>query len=376
MKKLAALIFSAALSVCLLTADIYAEARSVILADTVTGEVLKAENENERLPIASVTKIMTLLIAAEELAAGNISLSDTVPVSAYASGMTGSVIWLEPNEQMSLHDLLKSIVISSANDSCVAVAEYISGSEEKFVARMNSRAAELGMTSTHFENCVGYDSENHYSTAADVAVMAAELRKHSVYDEFLLTRLDSVRTGTERETQLLNTNKLINSYNGMTGLKTGTTDGAGYCFAGTARRGEMELVAVVLGCGSDEERFEKARELLDYGFENYCLFTPSFPAEALGEIKVVRGVKESVQVGYNVVSPCIIPKGSQSRVEYYYSVSDRVKAPVGHGDTLGTAAAVLGEKVIARSDIVAAEAVEEMTFIKICSLIIERLFSI
>ena len=183
---------AAALSALLLTVSVSAEARAVVLAEAETGTILYSENPDEKMPMASVTKIMTLLLAAEQIEAGKLSFEDIIPASAYASGMTGSVIWLEPNEQMSAGELLKSVVIASANDSCVAVAEYIAGSEEKFVALMNARAAELGMTNTHFVNCVGYDAENHINTAADVAKMAAELRRLDCYDEFLATRLDSV----------------------------------------------------------------------------------------------------------------------------------------------------------------------------------------
>lgn len=372
--KFSAYITAAALSALLLTTGVSAEAKAVVLAERETGAVLYSENADERLPMASVTKIMTLLLAAEQIEAGRLSFEDMIPTSAYASGMTGSVIWLEPNEQMSAGELLKSVVIASANDSCVALAEYITGSEEKFVALMNARAAELGMTNTHFVNCVGYDAENHYTTAADVAKMAAELRRHDCYDTFLSTRLDSVRTGTERETQLLNTNKLMTKYNGMTGLKTGTTDGAGYCFAGTAKRGDMELIAVVLGCDDTDERFTRAAELLDYGFDNYCLFTPSFDMERLADIPVKNGVKRAVSVAFGSSMPCVIPKGTQSQVEYFYSVSDVAAAPIAVGDTLGTVTAVLDGKVIIRAELTAAENVEEMTFFKSLSLLLGALF--
>lgn len=374
--KFSAVIASATLSALMLCSAVSADARAAVLAEAATGELLCGENVDERLPIASITKIMTLLLAAERLEAGKLSFEDMIPVSEYASGMTGSVIWLEPNEQISAGELLKSVVIASANDSCVALAEYIAGSEEKFTALMNSRAAELGMSNTHFTNCVGYDAEEHYSTAADIAIMAAELRKHDCYDEFLTTRLDSVRTGTARETQLLNTNKLITSYNGITGLKTGTTDDAGYCLVGTARRGDMELIAVVLGCDDGDDRFDSVRELLDYGFEGYCLFTPQFDETLLADIPVKRGTKQAVGVRYSGIAPCVIPKGKQSSVEYFYSISDIAAAPIAVGDTLGTATAVLGEKIILRAEITAAEESEEMTLAKSIELVFRALFGL
>ena len=237
-------------------------AKAVILTERETGQVLYEYNADARLPIASVTKIMTLLIAAEEISEGRLSFDETAVCSAYAGSMDGSVIWLTEGEEMSVGDIIKSVVIASANDACVMLAEHIEGSETAFVERMNKTAAELKMTNTNFVNCVGYDHENHYSSARDISVMAAELRKYDFFDEFLMTRLDSVRTGTKTETQLLNTNKLITSYNGITGLKTGTTDGAGCCLCATAKRGNMSLIGVVLGCESDEKRFEEAEKLL------------------------------------------------------------------------------------------------------------------
>lgn len=261
-------------------------AEAAILTDKETGTVLYEKNADEKLPMASVTKIMTLLIAAEEIKSGGLSFSDTAVCSDYAGSMDGSVIWLEAGENMEIGDLVKSVVIASANDACVMLAEHIAGSETEFVSRMNARAKELGMTNTSFKNCVGYDDPDHYTTARDVSIMAAELRKYSCYDDFLLTRLDSVRTGTKAETQLLNTNKLINHYSGLTGLKTGTTDNAGYCFCGTAKRGGMELIAVVLGCGGDEERFSEAERLLDHGFNDFEAVSLRPDTAQLLEVKV------------------------------------------------------------------------------------------
>ena len=290
-------------------------AKAAVLVESSTGRALCGLNENTRLPIASITKIMTLLIAAEEIDAGKLSFSDTAVCSAHANSMDGSVIWLETGEEMSVGDLAKSIVIASANDACVMLAEHIAGSEDKFVSMMNGKAAELGMTNTHFANCVGYDDDNHYSSARDVAVMAAELRKYSFYDDFLLTRLDSVRTGTSRETQLLNTNKLITSYSGITGLKTGTTDGAGCCFCGTAKRGNMELTAVVLGCESDSDRFDAVRSLLDLGFDNYERVIPRPDVSELLEVPVERGIKSGCDTRFAGVQELILEKYAETPEE-------------------------------------------------------------
>ncbi|MDE6578929.1 MAG: D-alanyl-D-alanine carboxypeptidase [Ruminiclostridium sp.] len=220
--------------------DLY-NAKSVVLAEAATGQILFSQNPNEKLAIASVTKIMTLLLAAEEMKAGKMSMDDTITASYNAFITDGSVIWLNEGEKMSVYDITRSIVISSANDACVALAEHLGGSEENFVKLMNKKAKDLGMNNTLFANCTGLDADNQYSTAADVAIMAAELRKYDYYDEFLLTRLSYVREGTDRATQLLNTNRLL-EYNGITGLKTGTTDNAGYCFTATAERTEWSLL--------------------------------------------------------------------------------------------------------------------------------------
>lgn len=337
-------------------------AKAVILTEQQTGQVRFEQNADEKLPIASVTKIMTLLIAAEHIQAGKLSLSDTAICSAHAASMDGSVIWLTEGEEMSVRDLVKSVVIASANDACVMLAEHIAGSETGFVSAMNSKAAELGMTGTHFANCVGYDDENHYSTARDVAKMAAQLRRYSVYDEFLLTRLDSVRTGTKTETQLLNTNKLITSYTGITGLKTGTTDLAGCCLCATAKRGETELVAVVLGCSEDEQRFRTAEKLLDYGFGGFELVTLRPDVAELSEIPVDGGVKKTVDTRFSGTVSVILPKGSAQLVEYHYSRSQGISAPVEQGERLGIVTMTVGEQVVGTVKIVAAESVEALDF--------------
>lgn len=352
------------------------ETRSAILTEKETGQVLYEKNADERLPIASVTKIMVLLIAAEEIKGGSLSFSDTAVCSDYAGSMDGSVIWLTAGEEMTVGDLIKSIVIASANDACVMLAEHIAGSETAFVERMNKRAAELKMTNTNFVNCVGYDDPNHYSTARDVGKMAAELRKYTYYDEFLLTRLDSVRTGTKTETQLLNTNKLINSYSGITGLKTGTTDNAGYCLCATAERRGMELISVVLGCKSDEDRFSEAESLLDYGFNDFETVTLRPDVSELLEVKVQGGTKKTVDTRFSGVTDVILPKGSASLIEYHYSRTESVEAPVQKGQLLGFVTMTSGETVIGTAKIIAAEEVEELNFRRCAEELIKKLFSL
>ena len=356
------------------TADIKS-AKAAILTESSTGMALCGLNENTRLPIASVTKIMTLLIAAEEIESGTLSFSDTAVCSEHANSMDGSVIWLETGEEMSVGDLAKSIVIASANDACVMLAEHIAGSEEAFVERMNAKAAELGMTNTHFVNCVGYDDERHYSTARDIAVMAAELRRYDIYDEFLMTRLDSVRTGTPRETQLLNTNKLITSYSGITGLKTGTTDAAGCCLAATAKRGNMELTAVVLGCDSDTDRFAAARALLDLGFDGYERVTPRPDVSELLEVPVEGGVKSGVDTRFAGVPELILPKGSGTKIKYSYSRPAAIEAPVEKGQVLGFVTMTVDGSIIGNAKIIAAEEVARLDLSRCLGYIMKAFFS-
>lgn len=366
----------------LFSADCFAEeavpsfsAKAVVLIEKETGQVLYENNSHEKLSIASITKIMTLLIAAEEISSGNLSFEDTAVCSDYAGSMDGSVIWLEAGEEMSVGDLIKSMVIASANDACVMLAEHIEGSEAAFVERMNKRAKELGMNNTSFKNCVGYDDPQHCSTAADVAKMAAELRKYDYYDGFLMTRLDSVRTGTKRETQLLNTNKLINSYSGITGLKTGTTDNAGYCLCITAEKGGMELIGVVLGCESDEKRFSEAEALMDYGFGGFERIRISPDTSELLEIPVSGGVKKTVDTRFSGTGEIILQKGSSSLLKYSYSRAESVAAPVEKGQLLGYVNVTSGETVVATAKIIAAEEVEELDYKRCIKELLERIFS-
>ena len=355
------------------TSGVY-DAVSVVLTESATGQVLYSQNPDQKLAIASVTKIMTLLIAAEEMSAGRLSMEDTVVASYNAFAMDGSVIWLNEGEKMSVYDILRSIVISSANDACVALAEHISATEEAFVNRMNKRAAELGMTNTHFVNCTGLDAENHYSTAADVAKMAAELRKYDYYDEFLLTRLTYVREGTDRETQLLNTNKLL-YYDGITGLKTGTTDNAGYCFTATAKRGDMELVAVVLGAKTDEGRFDIAEQLLDYGFGGFELFSPEFDPEKLQDIAVKGGVEKTVSITPQNKLQCLIPKGTSGMITYLYDIRQELKAPISIGDYAGKIIVLHGSDTLFIVNVTAASEAEEQTFFRSFLMVLRGLFS-
>jgi D-alanyl-D-alanine carboxypeptidase (penicillin-binding protein 5/6) len=307
-------------------------AQSAVLISQNTGQVLFGQNPDLPLPPASITKVMTMLLVAEALEARDITLEDTVTASLYASSMGGSQIWLEPGEEMTVHDLFKAVAISSANDAATALAEHLSGSEDVFVARMNRRAAELGMANTHFENCNGLDAEGHLTTARDIAIMSRELMRHPIISEYSTVWMDSLRGG---ETELVNTNKLVRFYQGCTGLKTGTTDGAGSCLSATATRDGLGLVAVVMGCATSNERFAAARGLLDYGFAGYVMAEVPPVQGQLLPVKVLRGLSADVPVTCEPPADLLVERGQEDAIEQLITIVSDVEAPVEAGQTLG-----------------------------------------
>ena len=305
---------------------------AAILMDEDSGTVLYEKNADQQRPIASITKVMTLLLTFEALEAGKISLDDIVPVSEHAYHMGGSQIWLEPGEQLTLNEMLKAICISSANDA--AVAEYVGGSEPVFVERMNARAKELGMENTAFRNACGLDEDGHLSSARDVAIMSREmLLHHPEVEDYCTVWMDTLRDGA---TQLVNTNKLLKSYNGITGLKTGTTGKAGVCISASATRDNLRLIAVVLGSTSGKERFEAATTLLDYGFAMYESAEVPVPADAPESLPVDHGVEETVALHYTAPDRCLMPKGQGATITAELDLPDTVAAPVTEGTILGT----------------------------------------
>lgn len=307
------------------------KAKSAILLEPYTGQILYEQNADEQLPPASITKIMPLLLVMEALERGDLSLETVVNASEHACSMGGSQIWLEPGEGMTVHELLKATVIASANDACVALGEAIAGSEEGFVALMNERAKELGMNNTNFENCTGLDSDNHYTTAHDVAVMSACLIKYPLIKKYSTVWMDSLRDG---QSELVNTNKLVRFYRGTTGLKTGTTSKAKYCLSATAQRDGMELVAVVLAGDSSDDRFAGAKKLLDYGFANYNF------RELKGElkeesVKIEKGVKKSVKISCEGKANILLPKKQKDEITRDIQWKKNITAPIKRGDVLG-----------------------------------------
>ena len=341
--------------------DLTLNCRAVCLIDQDTGTVLYEKNADQQMPIASITKVMTLLLTFEAIHDGRLTLDTLVPVSEHAYHMGGSQIWLEPGEQFTLDEMIKAICVSSANDAAVAVAELVGGSEQGFVQKMNDRAARLGMEHTVFCNACGLDTEGHLSTARDVAVMSRTIL--TTCPEVLhYTGIwtDALRGG---QTQLVNTNKLLRRYNGITGLKTGTTSGAGVCISASASRDGLDLIAVVLGAPSSKDRFEAATTLLDYGFAAWR----AAPLPAMEDrpllIKVRGSAEESVPLEYSALPESILmPKESAAELTAQLTLPDELDAPVQQGQAVGIVRILAGESVLGEYDICAAADAPEMDF--------------
>ena len=341
--------------------------KSAILMELSSGQVLFEKNVHEKLPIASVTKIMTLLLVMEALDTGLIDLQDNVTCSEVAASMGGSQIWLEPGEVMTVHDLIKAAAVVSANDACAALAEHVAGSVEEFVARMNVRAAELGMQDTLFKDCSGLD-DTAYSCAYDVALMSRELMRHPLIKQYTTIWMDTLRNG---ESQLVNTNKLIRFYQGATGLKTGTTSTAGHNLSATAERNGLGFVAVILGCSTTDERFGGARKLLDHGFANYTLYTPQVDPAALIPVPVLRGVGEQVAVTADDLKPILLKKGEGKGLDCTVTLAEDVEAPVEKGQIVGSVTVAKDGQTVAEYPVRAADTVGRLTF----GVCLSRLFS-
>ena len=318
-------------------------AESMILVEQGTGKVLFEKNADEPMPPASITKIMSLLLVMEALDSGKIALTDEVTCSEHAAGMGGSQIWLEPGETMTVEELLKASAIASANDAIVALGEHLAGSEEAFVEQMNRRAAQLGMENTHFVNATGLDAEGHLTTARDISAMARELLRHDRIVEYSTVWMDSLRGG---ETQLVNTKKLVRYYEGCTGLKTGTTDGAGSCLAASAAREGLSLVAVSLGSATSADRFDSCRGLLDYGFANFTTCQVPDVSDQLARIPVRGGVLEDLLPVADQAPAVVVPKDQADQVTQQVTLSEGLTAPVEAGQTVGRVEIYLGEELL------------------------------
>ena len=336
--------------------DLGLNAKSAILMEESTGNILYESNPDERLPIASVTKVMTMLLIMEAVDSGKISLDDMVTVSENAMSYGGSTMFLETGEQLTVNDMLKGIAVASANDGCVAMAEHLAGSESAFVDMMNEKAKKLGMENTHFMNTNGLDEDDHYSSARDVAIMSRELMKHETIFNYTSIWMDTLRGG---KFQLANTNKLIRFYDGANGLKTGSTSKALCCLSAAAKRNDMQLIAVVLGAPTSAERFASAKSLLDYGFANYAVNTQITAGDEVQKIAVEKGVDKEVGVVAGDSCSTLVKKGQEDNITKEIKIDETITAPIEAGQKIGTMTISRDGEVIADLDLNASSTVEK-----------------
>lgn len=350
-----------------------ADAKSAFLYEPESETVLYELNANERLAIASVTKTMTMLLIMEAIDSGKINYTDMVSVSEHAASMGGSQVYLETGETMSVDDMLKAIAIASGNDAAVAMAEFISGSEEAFVEQMNKRATALGCENTHFTCCNGLDEpDDHYSSARDVAKISAELIKHTDIFKYTTTWMDSLRDG---KFTLSNTNKLLKSYSGANGLKTGSTQKAKYCLSATAERGGMTLIAVVLGAPGTKERFQGAAKLLDFGFANYALVRGSDEVKTLPNIKVQNGIRDNAPISVTENANFIVKKGNETKVETEINLEQSHIAPINKGDIVGNVVFKIDGIPVYTTNIEVTEDIEKINVIELFFKNMKKYFS-
>ena len=343
---------------------------AAVLMEATSGTVLFEINKDTELPPASVTKIMTLLLVAEAIDAGQIRLSDSVTISTYAASMGGSQVFLEEGEQMTVEDLIKCTVIASANDAAVALAEHLLGSESAFVDRMNQRASELGLNACHFENATGLDddTQNHVLSANDIAVISRELIRHPIILKYSGIWMDTIRGG---EFTLTNTNRLIRFYQGATGLKTGSTDKAKFCISATATRDNMTLIAVIMAAPSRDARNTDAKKLFDWGFASYGVFRD--PAESCTPIKVCGGTEDTASGGHTDFT-LVLPKADLKSVEKQISLQPQLCAPVEKGTQIGTVTYRLNGEIIGTSPITAEETIPKIDFLQYVGRVLKIFF--
>ena len=334
-------------------------ATSFLLMENSTGKILLEKNSKERRPMASITKIMTMLLAMEEIDSGRLKYDDIITGSAYAKSMGGSTIFLDEGEQLTVTDIMKGIAVASGNDAAVAMAEHISGSEESFVVKMNERAKQLGMNDTNFVNCNGLDAEGHYSSAYDIAIMSRELLKHEDIHKFTTIWMDSLRDG---EFTLSNTNKLIRFYDGATGLKTGSTDDALFCVSATAKRNNMHLIAVIMAAPTSKDRVSDASKLLNYGFANYGIDSICKIGDFVCDQKISKGKKDFAQLVAGNSFEILVKKGEKANVEQKIELKPDLVAPIKKGDLAGKTVYYIDNKKVGECNIVFSENIDKIGF--------------
>jgi len=331
-------------------------APSAMLLEAETGAVIFEKNADERRPVASITKLMTLLLVMEAVEAGNLTLEDPVPVSSNAAGQIGSQALLDAGAVYTVGQLLKCTIIASANDAAVALAEHMAGSEEEFARLMNERAAELGMTDTMYINATGLPVEGQYTTARDVALLSREICKHPMYFEHSVIWMDTLTHPSGRTTDLTNTNRLVRFYESCDGLKTGSADDAGYCLTCTALKNDMRLIAIVLGCSAGQTRFNEARAMLDYGFGGYRRVQLLNPGDRLGQkVAVKLGMQDEVEAAAGGGVSMLLKHGQEKQLSIEVELPEEVEAPLNEGDAMGIIRIKLGQQLVAKIPAVAAE---------------------
>ena len=347
--------------------------KAALLMDYSTGKIIYALNEHEKLPPASVTKIMTLLLSMEAIHDGKIKMDDKVVISEYAAGMGGTQVYLEPGETQRIEDLIRAVIIRSANDAAVALGEAISGSNEAFVKLMNDRAKSLGMENTHFSNASGLPTEDHYTTAYDIALMSRELLKYDELQKYLTSYMEDILVGKNKDdTQVMvNTNRLIRDYEGTTGIKTGSTNVAGYCISASAKRDNLHLIAVILGGATGQIRFNEAKKLLDYGFANYESYSIGKKDDVIATLPVEKSDVTSVDSVLERDVNALLPKGNKGEVKKEIVNSDIIQSPIQKGDKLGELIISINGEEIDRVNLVAKNDVKSAGFF----LILKRTIS-
>ncbi len=338
--------------------DLNLESPSCILIEQTTGKILYEKNSHEQLRPASVTKVMSVLLIMEALDSGKISLTDKVPCSENASKMGGSQIWLDVREELTVDEMLKAICVVSANDCTVAMAEFLAGSTEAFVEKMNAKAQELGMKDTCFKNCHGLDEDGHVTSSYDISLMSRELlQKHPTITKYTTIWTDTLRDG---KSELTNTNKLIRNYKGATGLKTGSTGLALYNLSASATRNDLSLIAVIMKAPSTKVRFAEAQKLLDYGFNNYSYIQFAKKGNIVKSVPINKGVESLVEVKYEQDSGCLLPKGKERNVEEIVNIPEYVNSPIQEGDKIGEVRYMLGGEQIGYTNLIAANTVKKI----------------
>lgn len=346
------------------TSELAHEAKSAVLIERDTGKVLYNKNSNERLAPASMTKIMTMLLIMEALDKGKIKMSDKVRTSEHAASMGGSQIFLEPGEEMTVKEMLKGIAIASGNDASVAMAEFISGSEEEFVKKMNNKAKELGLKNTSFKNPTGLTEEGHYSSAYDMAIMAKELLKYESITKFTGTYEDYLRENTDKKFWLVNTNRLIKFYPGVDGVKTGYTGEAKYCLTASAKKGNMRAIAVVFGASTPKERNAQVTKMLDFAFSQYETHPLYKRNETVAKVKVKKGKQKFIELTTSEPISILTKKGEDMNdVKKEIKMKDNISAPIQKGQELGTLVLKKDGEVLAESPVAAKEDMKKAGFI-------------